>query len=818
MGILERFRINKAIEVLLAVPDPTDPERLQAVARLKQVGKPAVPKLLQALSRSSDPGVLIDLLTTLLDDTSLPLFSQALGQADPRVMSGVVKVLLQGDGYNPNRLLDLFTTPQVPKAELVKILVAHKEDLQPKAVLNLLNLVDKGTRSAVFRLVEQVASKSIIPALIPYSQHQDWFIRLHIARTLGHFSTEAVRDTLMSLLNDPHKSVRQAALEGLAGLNLPMDIGALCQLLRDPDLTVQSKAIETIIQVNDPAAMHHLLDILQDESEYVRRAAVEVLNAVGNTNAIKDLLGALRDQDWWVRVRAADALGNIGGSRVVEAILPLIKDEDEFIRRCVVEVLNTTKDERAFQYLVEALEDQDWWVRERAVDALANLGDQRAVPALLRLLEEDTETTPAVIRALAGLGNQQAIQPLLVKLQSPDNAVKKEALRALGDLINEAYAEDIQYAITEAMPTFDAETKKLAEATVRTTVLKFGHKTRPRTDSSASTRLVPRQSLLQAEDKAVRAISLIGRSQADGITPIDTMPRIPPAAHLIDAMELKPETVLAERYRVVRHVGRGAFGVVVLVEDLAVHEEIILKFLNPHLAANEEVIRRFVQELRYTRKITHENVIRIYDFVTLGKSLAISMEYFQSHPLSTELKRDVPRISQSRLRIIHDICCGMSVAHQAGIVHRDLKPQNILVNEEGLVKIVDFGLAAAMSHTDSRLTGSGVVMGTPAYMAPEQVRAGTIDARTDIYSLGVIMYEMFTGRLPYVGKDQVAILYQHVQGKAAAPRVINPDIPPEMETVIRTAMAVEPDARYQSVEMLREQLDALDALIVQEAG
>jgi serine/threonine-protein kinase len=812
MGILDRFRIKHAIEVLLSSPDTASVERTQALARLKQIGRPAVPKLIQALGRSSGAGVLTELLTKLLDNVSLPLFCQGLAHSDRRVVSGVVEVLSRGNRYDPNRLLDLFSDPQIPKAELVKVLTAHKEALQPKALLNLLNTVGKGSRSAVFQLVDRVASESMVPVLIPYTQHQDWLVRLHIAKTLSRFSTEAVRDALMRLLNDPHKNVRQVALEGLASLQIPVEVGPLCQLLRDADLTVQSKAIEAIIQINDPQAIHHLLDILQDESEYVRRAAVEVLNALGNTNAIKDLLGALRDKDWWVRVRAADALGNIGGPRVVEAILPLIKDEDEFIRRCAVEVLNTTKDERAFHYLVEALADEDWWVRERAVDALASLGDTRAVPALLRLLEEDTETTPAAIRALVSLGDPQVIRPFLAKLHSHDKAVRKEILRGLASLTNAAYAEDVRNAIVQAMPTFDVETRELAQETLHAIASRFGGRIGVMDDAfSPAATVVQQRTAVQVKTRPHRANSLLQGDDEDSATLVDTPPETRLTDQFIDAMGLEPGMVLADRYRVVRHVGRGAFGVVVLVEDEAVHEEIILKFLNPHLAANDQIIKRFIHELRYARRITHENVIRIYDFVTLGKSFAISMEYFPSHPLASEIQGGGTFAShhQRWLRIIHAVCCGMSVAHHEAIVHRDLKPQNILVNDDGLVKIVDFGLAAAVSHTDSRLTGSGVLVGTPTYMAPEQVRGGNIDVRTDIYSLGVIMYEMFVGRPPYQGQDPISILYQHVEGKVTPPRDINPDISPTLEEIILTAMAVEPTKRYQSVNVLREQLEPL---------
>lgn len=161
---------------------------------------------------------------------------------------------------------------------------------------------------------------------------------------------------------------------------------------------------------------------------------------------------------------------------------------------------------------------------------------------------------------------------------------------------------------------------------------------------------------------------------------------------------------------------------------------------------------------------------------------------------------------QRGLRILWHICRGMHAAHQVKIIHRDLKPPNVLIGETGVVKIVDFGLAAAVSDTVSRLTRTGALLGTPLYMAPEQVQNCQIDARTDIYSLGVMMYEIFTGRPPYSGANPMAILYQHLEGKAVPPREVCAEISPELEGIIQKAMAVEPAQRFQSMDTLGKSL------------
>jgi HEAT repeat protein len=806
MKLLDKFRVNKWLAVLLATPDANSPAQRQAMARLAQIGRPAIPYLLQALGSTPTPTILIEFLTTRVNQASLPCFVRGLRDRHPRVVAGIVTILSHSRGYDPHSLLESFLDPTIPKAALVQILAAHKETLRPKTLLELCNIPDKDGRLAVLRLAEQVASEGMVPELLPYARSDDWLIRLHVAQILGRFSTAASCETLLHLVTDAHKNVRLAALEGLAGLQMPIDVGPLCALLRDPDLTIQQKAIEAIIQINHPHTLRHILDLLQDESEYIRRAAVEVLNAVGTTEAIKDLLGALGDQDWWVRVRAADALGTIGGPRVVEAVIPLLKEADAFIRRCAVEILNTTKDPRALQALVDALADPDWWVQERAVDALAALGDRHAVPALLRLLQRDTQAAPAVLRALGNLGDSQAIPMIVATLPHGAPAVRKEALHALATLTEEPQAALVQQAIHQAMQGLDGESKELAEGVLRTLVTKYGE--RLRSAPVAISTVVSRHSLLgdsdmdveEAQDSDVTpyATTVVTRS---GASPVSA------ATPSSETLQLEPGAVLDGRYRVVRRVGRGGFGIAILVEDLVVKEEIILKFLHASLAADARLIKGFIRELRYARKITHENVIRIYDFLSIGGAYAISMEYFPSHTLSSEA---MPLAIPRGLNIIGDICQGMSVAHQADIVHRDLKPHNILINEHDLVKIVDFGLAAGVSPTDSRMTQRSARMGTPAYMAPEQVRGGSVDPRTDIYSLGIIMYELFTGTTPYHGKDPIEIAFQHVEGKPKPPSEHAPDLPPALEALILKAMAVQPDDRFQSMQELRETLATLN--------
>jgi serine/threonine protein kinase len=226
-------------------------------------------------------------------------------------------------------------------------------------------------------------------------------------------------------------------------------------------------------------------------------------------------------------------------------------------------------------------------------------------------------------------------------------------------------------------------------------------------------------------------------------------------------------------------------------------------------------MKRFVHELRYSRKITHKNVIRIYDFLYIQGNYAISMEYFPSHTLGAEVVNEKPMELKRAVGFGIDICTGMTVAHQVGIVHRDLKPANVLINQEGLLKIVDFGVAAAQREGDTQLTKTGYVIGSPKYMAPEQILGKKVDERADIYALGVILYEMLTGVPPYSRGDHMSVMYQHVQGKARSPRRSTRRCRRGLSDVVMKAMAVDKTKRYQSMDELR---GALEQLYVRARG
>ncbi|MEL7450266.1 MAG: HEAT repeat domain-containing protein [Pseudomonadota bacterium] len=794
MKFLRSLQADRLIAQLVAFREHDEPEARKAITKLSSLGDASVPKVIEALADASRTQTVtfVQILSEQLSNKTLPHYMAALSHDNRRVIAGVAWALTSGASYDPNRLLPLLEEEEVSKATVLEVLSAHKSRLNVRELFNRVYDLQPNEKSACMKLISDVATDEMVPDLVSRVSGKDALVRAHIIKILGRFKRPDVQEALQRQLNDKSKLVRQAALSALASMGGGADIKSLCRLLTDPEIDVQNKAVEVIIRANHPDTMNYLVDVLKDESEYSRRAAVEVLNAIGDTNAIKDLLGALQDDDWWVRSRATDALAKIGGPRVVDAVLELIRDEDEAIRRSAIEILNTTKDTRAVQHLVAATRDPDWWVRERAVDALAEIGDKSVVSELLPMLDQHAKSIPVVIRALATLGDYKLINPLLAQLERPESDIQIEALQALVKLADNTHAQEISEAVAGLAKSQDPE--------VREQALRAGVEMDERFSATAIA------ANIKAEKMAEPAKTmLIESDQSAAIAAAATTPAT------IDLNKLQPGDIIEQRYKFIQQIGRGAFGTVILVEDTVVDERMVLKFLNSNIASDQEMLQRFVHELRYSRKITHKNVIRIYDFLNLSGLYAISMEYFPSHTLSGALAGKQGLKVERALRIARDIANGMSVAHQVGIVHRDLKPANVLINNEELVKVVDFGVAAAQSAGDTQLTKTGYVIGSPKYMAPEQILGKKVDQRADIYSLGVILYELLCGKPPYTEGDHMSVMYQHVQGDAPDVSNINRKVPDAVNDLVKKAMAVDKLERFQTMEDFRVAIEALGA-------
>jgi serine/threonine-protein kinase len=321
-------------------------------------------------------------------------------------------------------------------------------------------------------------------------------------------------------------------------------------------------------------------------------------------------------------------------------------------------------------------------------------------------------------------------------------------------------------------------------------------------EDTVSVYLLSSGTVRQRGEEASRAVTGATRyaDDAESGTTLVQSPASPP--------DLGPGFLLGGRYEIQRVIGSGGMGMVYQARDRELDEMVAIKTLRPDITnVDPRMLDRFKQEIRVARSVTHRNVVRTYDFGDVQGVKFISMEYVQGVTLKQLIRKKGALPLNVGLRIAKQTSAGLAAAHHQGIVHRDVKPQNIILTQASEVKIMDFGIARPKESEGSGITATGLIMGTPDYMSPEQVQSKPdLDHRSDIYSLGVVFYEMFTGALPFSGDSAINVAMKHVQEQPPPPRTINQTIPPPLELIILRCLHKSPAERYQKVEELQNDL------------
>ena len=273
--------------------------------------------------------------------------------------------------------------------------------------------------------------------------------------------------------------------------------------------------------------------------------------------------------------------------------------------------------------------------------------------------------------------------------------------------------------------------------------------------------------------------------------------------------------LFAGRFELIEELGAGGMGIVYRAYDKEVGEEIALKVLHPDIALDEKTVDRFRNEIKLARRITHKNVCRMHELHQDGKELFITMEYVPGQDLKGLIVESGTLPAGRAISIAKQVCEGLAEAHDLGVIHRDLKPQNIMVDKEGTAKIMDFGIARSLRAAG--MTAEGMIIGTPEYMAPEQVEGLDADQRTDIYALGAIIFEMVTGRVPFEGDSPLSVAYKHKNEPPIPPRKLNAEVPEPLNGLILRCLEKEKDNRYQTAdEVLADLIRVEDGLPISQ--
>jgi serine/threonine protein kinase len=259
-------------------------------------------------------------------------------------------------------------------------------------------------------------------------------------------------------------------------------------------------------------------------------------------------------------------------------------------------------------------------------------------------------------------------------------------------------------------------------------------------------------------------------------------------------------SVLGGRYEILKVIGKGGMGWVYKARDREIDRIVALKVIREDLARDENIIKRFRDEIILARKVTHKNVLRIYDIAEAEGRKFISMPYIEGRDLKDIIVEEGALEIERSLEIAQQVLEALKSAHEAGVIHRDLKPQNIMIDKDGTVCVADFGIAK--SADTGGLTVTGQIVGTPEYMSPEQAEGKEVDYRSDLYSFGLILYEMLTGRVPFKADSIISTLMLRLREKPQAPSKDNPAVPPWLDRLVMRTLEKEPEDRYSSADQI----------------
>jgi serine/threonine-protein kinase len=260
-------------------------------------------------------------------------------------------------------------------------------------------------------------------------------------------------------------------------------------------------------------------------------------------------------------------------------------------------------------------------------------------------------------------------------------------------------------------------------------------------------------------------------------------------------------SILNRRYKLLERIGTGGMAVVYKAQDLSLGRFVAIKILRRDLTYDQEFLNRFAQEARSAAKMTHPNIVTVHDFGVDGTRYYIVMEFIEGYDLKSKIQKFAPFSTEEALNLAIQICMGVGYAHRTGLIHCDLKPQNVLINSDGRIKVTDFGIARALStvHPDEK---HDIVWGSPQYFSPEQAAGEAPTPASDVYSIGVTLFEMLTGQLPFNAENAQALAMKHLRDEPPSLRSLNPSVPEPLERVVRKVLSKEPSARYRTADQL----------------
>ena len=794
MAIVGSIFFKRTLKQFLECDDLESKKGMALVEKLREMSKEYLDRLIQAIPETTGMhrALLQEICTENLNESTDDLFLSKLDADATNVRAGIAEILSKSKQINPAKLFKKLHQPGSPTTEIIDILGSRIKELKPEQIINNALKLNKLHADRLLKMAEgsdqplNLDMLSFEPARIESPS-----IKIMLLRYLSTLDQSPVAELVCKFLKDGNKTITMEALKALKKYQCEFDTSNFLPRVEGMSKLEREMALEIIARQANESNVHKLGPWTCGKSDEVREALAKIFVAHATAENLERFLSLIEIQDWYERDQAVKALQKFGSDRLFSAGRDLTDHASEFVREAAQQFAAQSSDPGDFKRLWENALHENWQIRDSALDAIGRSGMRESLAVLKKVLEKYPESAPSVLKAVSQLGFSKGLEIAFKCLLMSEALVQREALETIGKLANKQHAKVIRDKLVRAVPSL--------QATVRDTA------------GEVVSHLTSEYDLPQLTvDFESYFDTRLSRAAEDQTQTQNIETASGPVT--VNIEDLKKGDLWMDRYRIDREIGRGAMGRVMLAEDEMVGEPLILKFMHPELTAEEGSRERFLREVKYSRMVTHPNVIRIHDMLFQGSLSAISMEYFESKGIDEYLKDSKFFPAKQGLDILLQVANGMAAAHAKGVIHRDLKPSNILMDGAGLVKIVDFGIASASSNLESTLTKAGSVIGTPAYLSPERAQGKDADHRSDIYALGIIAYGMLAGQLPYTG-EPMALLYQHLDGKATPVDELKPELGPHIADLVKKMMAVKLTDRLQTMDDVAKAITKVMATI-----
>ncbi len=787
MAVLGSILFKRTLKQFLNCDDLESAKGAALVEKLRQSSGDSLEQLIHIIPETSGvhQAMLTEICLENAEGTNEELFLNSLENDATKIRSTAASILSKSAQINPSKLFKKLHESDVSQTEVIDILAFQRERLKPEQIITNALKLDKGHAEQLLKL----ASDSVVPLdlevlhIDPESIGSP-SVKIMLLRYFGQVDQAPVAQQIAKFLADQNKTVVIEALKAFKSLPVKFDASVLLPYIESMSEVEREMAMEVLKAQADDKLVPRLAPWTCGKSEEIRQKFVRLFVKYVTPEGLEKFLKLLEKQEWWGKEQSLKCLQRFGNDKLYIAAGSLIEHENEFVREQAQRFAAQNLDPADMEKLWENALHEDWQVRDDAIASIGRSNKRESIDILKKVIVKWPESAPAVLKAVGDLGFSKGLEIAFNCLRMPEALIQREALEAVGKLTSKRHAKTVRDKLMQKVPTLQATVRDTAGEVVNRLTEEFG---------------LPQLNVDQATYFDTRLIKFEDTQSVEQGT--NQAPAAPPPQQNIE--DFKQGDLWLDRYRIDREIGRGAMGRVMLATDEMVGEPLILKFMHPELTAEESSRERFLREVKYSRKVSHPNVIRIHDMLSKDNLSAISMEYFVSKGIDEYLKDKKFFEPEEGLDILLQVANGMAAAHNQEVIHRDLKPSNILMDDEGLVKIVDFGIASATSHADSTLTKTGSIIGTPAYLSPERAKGQDADHRSDIYALGIIAYGMFTGQLPYTG-EPMSLLFQHLEGKAIPIHELKDDLDPAIGKLVQSLMAVELEDRLQTMEDVAE--------------